>query len=417
MKRTLAILVGLVMLLSCSLASAESTTKPVVKVGACYVETGGGSAANIDWVKPAVEMAIEEYNAREDGKVTIELVTRDCQNDSSLVGTKYGELKAEGVVGIIGPNNASHGAAGLQWAETNELPVIVTSFVSSTAMNAAASKWGFCSGVSGYNLGRVIAQAIMDAENHSIFFVALEGTENREEYAGLFGYLDEVGYEYELQGETWISYSDTDYTAVVNAALRGNPDAVCVFMGGAQGAAFLQQGQMYGMCERCDIYATNGLGSDWTMSFGPDFPEGVISNDIASWHDDSEENAIYYDWSRRFYDRCQLWPSNFTNGYSIAIYTMLDAIDAAYDAETGTVSPAKVAENLAAMSFETPIGEVHYSSLESGHNAIFPVLLVSSVYDEEYGLAYGEIIRECGEDVFMTEEQFVALIDEARTAG
>ena len=71
MKRTLAILVGLVMLLSCSLASAESTTKPVVKVGACYVETGGGSAANIDWVKPAVEMAIEEYNAREDGKVTI----------------------------------------------------------------------------------------------------------------------------------------------------------------------------------------------------------------------------------------------------------------------------------------------------------------------------------------------------------
>lgn len=415
MKKTLAVLLALVLTLGCITAFADAD-KPVVKIGACYVETGGGSAANIDWVKPAVEMAIEDFNARDDAKFTVELVTRDCQNDSSLVGTKYSELKAEGVVGIIGPNNASHGAAGLQWAETNELPVIVTSFVSSTAMNAATSKWGFCSGVSGYNLGRVIGRAIMDADNHSIFFIALEGTENREEFAGLFGYLDEVGYDYELQGETWISYSDTDYTAVVNAAMSGNPDAVCVFMGGAQGAAFLQQGQMYGMFETCDIYATNGLGSDWTMSFGEDFPEGVISNDIASWHNDSAENASYYEWSRRFFERADLWPSNFTNGYSIAIYTMLDAVEAAFDEATGTVDSAKVAENLETMNFDIPIGPVHYSSLEAGHNALFPVLLVTSVYDEEYGLAYGDIISTCAEDIFMSEEQFKTLIEAASAA-
>lgn len=415
MKKVLAIL--LVLVLCGAMAIAETTEKPVVKIGACMVETGGGSAANIDWVYPVFELALEDYNNRPDAKFQLELVTRDCQNDSSLVAMKYSELLAEGCVGIVGPNNASHGAAGLQWAEENELPVIVTSFVSSTAMNAATSKWGFCSGYTGYNLGRMIAQAIMDAGNKTIYFAALEGTENREEYAGLFGYLDEVGYEYELQGETWISYSDMDYTTVVNAAMSGNPDAVCVFMGGAQGLAFLQQGQMYGMFDRCDIYATNGIGSEWTMSFGEEFPQGVISIDLASWNNADESNASYYEWARRFYEKSELWPSNFSVGYLVGVYTLIEAIDAAFDEAAGTVDVAKVAENLSSMTFTTPLGEVTYSSLAAGNNANYACYLVASKYSEEYGLAYGEIITQYGDEVFMAEEAFEALIAETRAAS
>ena len=401
MKRTLAILLALAMLLGCVSALAETSEKPVVKLGACFVESGGGSAANIDWVKPAVQLAVEEYNARPDAKFTLELVTRDCQNDSSLVGTKYSELEAEGCVGIVGPNNGSHGLAGFEWAKEHQLPVITTSGSCSMLMGANCGEWGFSSGILGVNLARVLAQAFMDDGNHSFYFVAVDGSAEYEVYEGILEYLDAAGYDYELLGEAWVSSTDSDYTAIVNAAMSGKPDAIFACVGGAMGVALLQQGQMYGMFDNCDIYTHVSIGSDLTMAFGDEFPEGVISYDYASWFDDSEENKEFYDWSRVFYEKSKVWPGCISIAFIVGAYTMIDAIDAAFDEATGTVDPAVVRDNIATMTFNTPIGAVSYSDEESGHVATYYGYLVSSAYSEEYGLAYGEIIAPIGEGVFM----------------
>ncbi len=374
-----------------------SSEKPVVKIGGNFVQSGGGSAASIDWSLPVMQIAVEEFNAGEHA-FTLQLVTRDCANDASLVGEKNTELKNEGCVAIVGPNSGGLGIASLEWANENQLPTIATGFTPSSLMCKAAGKYGFNAGLFASAVGNMMGAQIAEQGYKSVYYVGNDASDNLEIYQSILKYFESTGYPCENLGQSWFGTAETEYTNVCSAAIAADPDCIICIAGGPSAVSFLQTGRLLGLMEK-PLFSTAGVGTDSTVALGSDFPLGIITFELAPWYVNTDDNADYVAYAEKYYSVAGTYPSNFSAGWGVGAYGMIAAIEAAFDPTTGTASPDDIVAALETITFDSPMGKLSFLSADEGHLPVYDrVYLVESVMTDAYDYAVGEVIQKYGAD-------------------
>lgn len=387
-----------------------STEKPVVKIGGNFVQSGGGSAASIDWSLPVMQIAVDEFN-QGDHEFILELVTRDCANDASLVGEKNTELKNEGCVAIVGPNSGGLGIASLEWANENKIPTVATGFTPSSLMCEAAGTYGFNAGLYASAVGNMMGAQIAEQGYKSVYYVGNDASDNLEIYESILKYFEDTGYECENLGQSWFGTAETEYTNVCSAALAANPDCVICIAGGPSAVSFLQTGQLLGLMEN-PLFSTAGIGTDSTVALGSDFPLGIITFELAPWYVNTEDNADYVAYAEKYNSIAGTYPSNFSAGWGVGTYAMIAAIEEAFDPATGTASPDDIVKALETMTFDTPMGQMSFLSAEEGHLPVYDrVYLVKSVMTDAYDFAVGEVVQKYESDFWPRGQELVDSIN------
>ena len=222
------------MLVGCS--SGGGTEEPVklaegdtVKIGLNY-ELSGGVATYGQAMNKGTELAIKQYNEKEDSLYKAEAVSMDNKSDSAEATSIAEKLMGEGIVMQVGPATSGDSIATYPSAENNQVPVLSPAVTQNGAMlkedgTAYEYAWRVCfedsaqasaMAVFAKDLGKTKAVVYSDAANDYAKGLA-------EDFVAKF---EELGGEVVAQ-ENYTS-GDTDFNAALSKIKEEDFDVLYV---------------------------------------------------------------------------------------------------------------------------------------------------------------------------------------------
>ena len=158
MKKLFSLLLVLAMVLSMSLAAADSAE--TIKIGVIAYGSAAARASILGYFMNGWEVAAEQVNAAGgiDGK-QIEIKVYDPENDASMIGQRCTDAKNDGCVAIVFAYGDDMAPAAGQWALTNHFPVMMMPNTSTEVTIKNWSDYAFNCGLNAWSFAKVLAKA------------------------------------------------------------------------------------------------------------------------------------------------------------------------------------------------------------------------------------------------------------------
>ena len=230
MKRYLALIVAVLMLLACTV-SASAAGKDAIHVGVIWNQASANSPISIDIIKG--------YLADLDNKICdreIVIHTEDTDgNPSTAVEKLIKCVDQYGCKFIIGPNGGAEGTAIAEYAEIylEDVTIIVTSAgASQITFDTPANLFRVCaSGAqAGFGLGKYAYEvlgyrtALTVASDYDFTFSQVAGF--------IYGFVGAGG---KIIDRVWFTNNTTDYSSTLASIAQVNDNYDCIFCGAGAG--------------------------------------------------------------------------------------------------------------------------------------------------------------------------------------
>lgn len=325
----------------------------------------GALAAYMVWSRAGVHMAVQEFN--EAGGINgkqIELVTKDLGGaDVATAMGRLDEMKEEGCVAIMTTTTTN----AAQWSSENHLPVILTNNISTEETIINYNDYTFFVGLNAWGVSKMIANETVGKQGFKSFsYIGVDqactvDAENLLIYEG-----KKLDPDFHIVDSYRMNYDDDKYSTIVATVMAANeqPDFILQQGGGATFSGLVNQGNMYNMYERYDIYtdltveasAVNSLVETNSYPFGH-----IHGISILQWWD--LENPDVAAWIDRYHKVSEevigerLEPSDSALYCYLGMKSLLSAIKACDDAGKDYTDPDVLADALCQTKFSDFQGE------------------------------------------------------------
>lgn len=335
-----------------------------IRIGAIYI-LSGPFATYGEFARDGIQMAVDEINA--DGGVLgrpLEFRMEDSEGNASVAIQAARKLVFQDEVDLLMGLDSSGVANGVTPVVPElERPFLITHAATPDVTGKLCNQWVFRNSV---NIAQNMKAAAMVAAETG----ATRWTTIGPDYA--FGhqsweffqeYLAELNPEAEFMEETaFPRFGAEDFTPNINAIMAAQPDGVLVSVWGGDLVNFVRQANNLGFFDQdFEVLMTLGAATEVLYALGDQMPEGQWAG-TRYWFlaKDTERNNAFV---TNYHERFGNYPSyNAQNAYA-GVYTYKAAIEKA-----GSVEPRAVAEALAGLTVDAPIGE--YTIRAEDHQAL-----------------------------------------------
>ena len=381
-----------------STSFGDTASKETIKIG--FLSSLSGPFAMLTrYSSPAVQMVIDKANASGGlfGK-QLQIVTRDDQGDPSVVAQKLTELKGEGCIAVLGPFMGSNGRPAIQWASTNNLPLITCSSPS-LADRVHYNKHTFFTVPVEAALAEATVRGMLSRPMKSFYFLGSDIVNAHEMYDFMVDKLKKTHPEIVNLGSVWPSISNVEFSNLISAALAKKPDVVISGQAGPGWAALCQQGMKFNLFKRARVVGTYMLESAVSASFGKNYPEGM---ETTLWCPFWDKSKAMQDYLQAHLAVSKVYPAD--KGFELHL-AALAAVAAMKKA--GSADPEAITGALENLSFESPVGIVHFNDYD--HQLKIPIWYASTGYSKDFPIAVGVNSIKYGDEVYPTKEEILAL--------
>lgn len=170
----------------------------------------------------------------------------------------------------------------------------------------------------------------------------------RDMVAQFVKYLKKFSDSAEVTAEIWPKVFQPDYTEVITRVLKEKPDAIFTPLWGGDLVAFIDQGNLYGLFDKIELFAIN-LGDYTTLTALKKLPVGAHSgNRYLSTFPNTPANKAWADeYQKRYKDLPTNWAWQSAAGANYLIEAMR---------KTGSTDGKVLAEALVGMTMDSPYG-------------------------------------------------------------
>lgn len=349
-----------------------------IKIGAIYILSGVASTYG-EFAQDGANMAVDEINAA--GGVLgrqLEIQFEDSQIKADAAIQAMRKLVYQEEVDVLMGLDSSGVATGVVPVVAEvQTPFIITHAATPDVTGKLCNAWTYRVSV---NINQnVKGAAIMAAETG-----AQEWTTVGPDYA--FGhqsweyfekYLSELNPDATFSDEPkFPKFGTEDFTPFINAVIAAEPDGVFISEWGGDLVNFTRQAHDLGFFEQdFEVIMSLGAATEVLHALGDQMPEGVTVGTrywFAGPNNDMNDKFV-----KNYRERYNKVPSyNAQNAYA-GVYAYKAAIEKA-----GKVDKAAIRDALSGMTFQAPMGEVHFRA--GDHQAVVgPVLGVTAAMDGE----------------------------------
>ncbi|MGD0918904.1 MAG: ABC transporter substrate-binding protein [Thermodesulfobacteriota bacterium] len=380
-------------------SSATTTSKETIKIG--YLGTLSGPFAAVDkYETPAVQMVIDNVNAA--GGLLgrkVELVTRDDQGDPSVVAQKLNELKAAGCVVVVGCILDTCTPALAQWAKDNKIPAVQVGSASVALRTTHFNKYTFNTYPISVALARIFARNISKQNVNSIYMIGADVSIAHDVYNYFWPEMKKIKPSVTDLGSTWVDITEMEFSNIISSTLAKNPNLLITGVAGPPWSNFIQQAKRFNLFDKTKVAGIFLLGGGTTEPFGGNYPNGLQGPTWCPYYLDEKPMK---DFSQAFYKKTKLYPDDITMSWYLATLAAAESIKKA-----DSTDPEKIVNALEIMTFDTPLGKVHYRDFD--HQLILPVWYATSGYTKDYPQAIGLNPTKYGENVYPTKDEILSL--------
>ncbi|MHB8131623.1 MAG: ABC transporter substrate-binding protein [Mobilitalea sp.] len=254
-------------------ASTDAVSTETIKIGV-LTDRSSPAAATVVWGETGAELAVKEVN--DAGGINgrqVELVYRDTASDSANVAQKATELKAEGVVAILGPKSDGEAPTGAQWAETNKFPLVTPCTMNTRVTIENASRYMFSVGFNAWAIANMNAIYAEAQGYKSAYFIGNDGGASGDSRDFFYSYL---GDGFENLGSSQVASSATEFSTIISSVVGKNPDVIIGAVAGPNFVSLINQGQQFGLWDQahylgwytCDSSNTTALAEAGNYPYG-----------------------------------------------------------------------------------------------------------------------------------------------------
>ena len=381
-------------------AQAASPEKDTIKIG--YLSALSGPFAAVEnYTTPAVQMVIDDINAK--GGLLgrkVELIIRDDQGDPSIVRQKLDELKAAGVVAVVGSLLDPCCPPVSQWAADNKIPAIIPMTVNMTMRTTGFNKYAFVTGPEGPAMAKVLVKNLARQDIKSIYSIGADTDICHEVFEYFWASMKKEKPGIKNLGSAMTGINDMEFSNIVSSALAKKPDLVLLGLAGPPYANFVQQARRFNFFQKTKTAAgAYLLAAELTTPFGTAYPEGIMSNTLCPFYIHEQPMQEF---TKAYLGRTKLYPADITMEFHVCALAVVGAIKKA-----NSTDGDKIVSALEAISLDTPVGKVRYRDFD--HQAILPIYFATSGYSKEFPIAIGLNPVKYGEEVYPTKEEIMAL--------
>lgn len=374
-KRLVSIFLALILLFSVTACGNNTTlgeggegtnseNSETIKVG--YTSfLSGVYASYMGWSRAGVMMAVDEINQAGgiNGK-QVELVVKDIGGaDTATAMGRLDEMKEAGVVAIMTTTTTN----AAQWSSENQLPVILTNNISTEETIINYNPYTFFVGLNAWGVSKMIAKETVEKLGYKSFsYIGVDqactvDAENLLIYEG-----QKINPDFNIVDSYRMNYDDDKYSTIVATVMSETeqPDFILQQGGGATFSGLVQQGNMYNMYEKYDIYTDLTVEASAVNSLVEtnSYPYGHIHGiSILQWWDTGNEEIS--EWVNRYREFSleaigeQLEPSDSALYCYLGMKAILLSVKACDDAGQDYTDPDVLAEALCNTSFSDFQGE------------------------------------------------------------
>lgn len=358
-------------------AQAQAEGEPI-KIGAIYILSGVASTYG-EFAQDGANLAIEEINAN--GGVLgrpLEITFEDSQIEAQTAIQAMRKLVYQEQVDVLMGLDSSGVATGVVPVVPEvKTPFMITHAATPDATGKLCNEWTYRVSV---NINQnVKGAAIMANESGAETWTTIG-----PDYA--FGHQSWEFFQKYLGGmNADASFSDSpsfpafgteDFTPFINTVIAAEPDGVFISLWGGDLVNFTRQAKDLGFFEQdFEVIMSLGAATEVLHALGGQMPTGVTVG-TRYWYagPDNDMNKAFVKAYRERYGKVPSY--NAQNAYA-GVYAYKAAIEKA-----GKVDKAAIRDALSGMTFQAPIGEVHFR--EGDHQAVVgPVYGVTAPNPDE----------------------------------
>jgi len=350
------IVTGLATVLAVAVAVPAGAQSPI-KIGEINSFSGIGAPFTGPY-KQAVEMAVEEVNAR--GGVLgrkIEVVFRDDKGQPAEAVKHAQELVAADKVALISGTFLSNvGLAVSDWAKQNK-----TLFVAAEPLTEAIT-WSkghdhvFRVRPNTYEQGRMLAEKAAKTKHQKWATIGPNYEYGKRAWETFRDRLKELKPDMQVVGEHWPTLGKLEAGPFVTAILNQSPDALYVSLFGSDWLAFVREAQKRGLFQKTFVVGILLGEPEYIDPLKTEAPEGMLVTGYP-WYDiDAPAHKDFVARFQKKYDR------NPVLGSLVGYVTYLSIFEAIRKA--GSTDTDKVVAAFKGLKVETPIGPISYRAFD-----------------------------------------------------
>jgi branched-chain amino acid transport system substrate-binding protein len=395
------IVVAAIILVGCGGKGTTTTSTEPVKIGLITALSGpfGGLAI---YEVTGVQMVVDAYNAA--GGVLgrhIELIQRDDNADPGLVAQKADELKAAGVVGIVGAAIDADNEAISVWAKTNHIPIANGTSADLTMRTTNFSGYNFFCTPPGWTYAKILAEWAMTQDKiKSVAAIATDMGANHAVLDAFWPFMNQMKPSVVNLGTIYTSMTEQDFSSAISATLAKKPDLILDLCAGPSGAAWIKQAGQFNVFNLTTVAGPYILGADVTGAIGKDYPAGIMAIDNCPfWLNTPEMKSFLQD----FHERTNLYPGSLTMAFYLSTQSLIEAIKKA-----NSTDPDKIVKAWESLTVTTsPIGS--YSFDDYDHQGEVSTWMNTSGFSPDFPVAIGLNPIKYQQGIYPTKDEILKL--------
>lgn len=419
MKKLFSLLLVLAMVLSMSLAAADSAE--TIKIGVIAYGSAAARASILGYFMNGWEVAAEQVNAAGgiDGK-QIEIKVYDPENDASMIGQRCTDAKNDGCVAIVFAYGDDMAPAAGQWALTNHFPVMMMPNTSTEVTIKNWSDYAFNCGLNAWSFAKVLAKAAVQDEGKKNFvFCGTDGAATIDAENLLLLEGQKIDPDFSCLASYRVSSDDSQFSNIISSIASTAPDMVLQQGGGPTFVAFAQQGLMFGLFDNSDVYNDFVVDTSTNSSLAEagQFPYGHTKGMylLNFWDESQMDENI-----KGFCDNYMNNPISQENGYvapsdaGLSCYRCVKSIalgaQSCVDAGTDYTDPQTLTDAIAQISWTDSTGEHHFRELDNQLTFDYYYGVSTQEGSEAYNNSpiATDIVAYTADEVLPTEEEMKA---------
>ncbi|MFP4537793.1 MAG: ABC transporter substrate-binding protein [Dichotomicrobium sp.] len=358
-----------------------------IKIGAIYI-LSGAAATYGEFAQNGANLAIDEIN--EDGGVLgrpLEIVYEDSQVEAQAAIQAMRKLVFQEEADVLMGLDSSGVATGVvPIVPEVSTPFIITHAATPDVTGKLCNAWTYRISVNINQNVKGAATMAAETDAQSWTTVGPDYAFGHQSWDFFQQYLGELNPDAQFSDSpSFPAFGTEDFTPFINTVIDAQPDGVFISLWGGDLVNFVRQANNLGFFDQdFEVIMSLGAATEVLSALGDQMPEGVTVG-TRYWYagPDNPTNDAFV---KAYRERHETPPSyNAQNAYA-AVYAYKNAIEAA-----GEVDKAAIRDALSGMTFQAPIGEVHFR--EGDHQAVVGPAYGVTADDPDSEIAMLESLR------------------------
>ena len=380
--------------------AAQAAEDPI-KLGAVYIRSGSASSYGA-FAEQGMKLAIEQIN--DNGGVLGRQLEYEIEDSQGNSGTAIQAMRKlvyqENVDALMGIDSSGVAQGVASTVPQLQTPLIITHAATPDVTGKMCNDYVYRLSVNIVQNMRGAAEIAADSGAKRWTTIGPDYAFGRQSWDFFGQALKEKNPDAELMSETaFPRFGAEEFTPFINSIMDADPDGVLISLWGGDLVNFVRQASDMGFFdEDIEVMFTVGAATEVLDALGDKMPEGVWLG-TRYWFDayDNETNRDFVAAYKERYDKA---PSYNAEGAYAAVYAYKAAMEKA-----GTTDGPKVAETLAGMSFDSPMGEITFRAGDH-QTLVGPTWGKAGPMDDEFGIrSLTDVHVFDGEDVTPAVEE------------